>query len=321
MSPRVSVLMAAYQSERTIGAAVASVLWQTYDDYELIVVDDGSTDATAAVASAQPGPVRVLLEEHAGVSAARNRLLAEAQGELVTFCDADDILFPCHLEALVDAWDRRKGIVTANAWLLFPGGIQPGRTRFRGRYPASQCQRRAILEQNVVSIMSIFPRSLVDEIGRFREDLKTAEDWDFWIRAVFGGKRLSLQPKPLACMRWGVDGLTANRAQMDADVLEVIRGVLARDDLTNEERAYVGRRLSRPGPRELARSGELALSNGDYRAAARAFRQAAEFVPSERPLVWKARALSLAPPLVGRIMRARRARTNRRLGIGPEHLH
>jgi glycosyltransferase involved in cell wall biosynthesis len=313
--------MAAHQAERTIGAAVASVLWQTYDDLELVVVDDGSTDATAGIAEAHAGPVRVVRREHGGVSAARNRLLEEARGELVTFCDADDLLFPRHVEALVEAWERDGGIVTANAWLLFPGGIQPGRTRFRGRYPPPERQRRAILEQNVVSIMSILPRTLAAELGPFREDLRTAEDWDFWIRAVLAGTRLSLQPEPLACVRWGATGLTAAREQMDADAVAVLRGIAERDDLTEDERAYLRRRLSAPGPRELARSAEVALREGRYGEAARDFRRAAALVPSERPLVWKARALSLAPPLAGRLARARQARIDRRLGLGREHLH
>jgi len=312
--------MAAYQSDRTIGAAVASVLWQTYPDLELLVVDDGSTDATAAIAEAHAGAVRVVRKEHAGVASARNRLLAEARGELVTFCDADDLLFPRHLETLVEAWEREGGIVTANAWLLFPGGIQRRRTRFRGRYPAPEDQRRAILEQNIVSIMSIFPRSLATRIGPFREDLRSAEDWDFWIRAVFAGTQLSLQPEPLAFVRWGDTGLTADWEQMDADCAEVLSAASERDDLTVDEREYLRRRRSGPDPRELARAAQVALREGRYWQAARDLRRAAGLVPSERPLVWNARVLSLAPPLVGRLARLRQARIDRRLGFGRDHL-
>ena len=89
MTPRVSVVMAAYQAETTVGAAVESVLWQRYPNFELIVVDDGSTDATASIVAAHKGPLRLVQQGNAGVGAARNRGIAEAKGELITFCDAD----------------------------------------------------------------------------------------------------------------------------------------------------------------------------------------------------------------------------------------
>ena len=94
MSPRFSVVMPAYQAEQTIGAAVSSVLQQTHSDWELVVVDDGSTDATGAIAAAHPGPVRVVRQENAGVAPARNRGIAEARGHEVMgrFRDAEAAL-------------------------------------------------------------------------------------------------------------------------------------------------------------------------------------------------------------------------------------
>jgi len=192
MNPRVSVVMPAYQAAWSVGAAVESVLWQTYRDLEVVVVDDGSTDATAEIVRAHEGPVRVVHQENAGVAAARNRGIAEAAGELIAFCDSDDLWFPAHLEALVEVYDRAGGgIATANSYWLFPGGIHPARTRFRGRFPTADEQRRAILEQNFVSTMALFPRRLPEEIGPFPVDRRRAEDWDFWIRAIYAGHRVA----------------------------------------------------------------------------------------------------------------------------------
>src|SRR3954454_11720136 len=134
MAPRISVVMPAYQAERTVGAAVSSVLSQTYGDLELVVVDDGSTDATGANAEAHPG-VRVVRQENAGVAEARNRGIAEARGELVTFCDADDILLPRHVEALLAVQERSGGIATSNCYWLFDGGIHPSKRRYKGGFP------------------------------------------------------------------------------------------------------------------------------------------------------------------------------------------
>src|SRR3954469_19019520 len=159
MAPRISVVMPAYQAERTIGAAVSSVLSQTEADLELVVVDDGSTDATGAIAQAHPG-VRVVHQENAGVAEARNRGIAEARGELVTFCDADDILLPRHVEALLDMWERRGGgIATSNCYWLFEGGIHPSRRRYKGGFPAPERQRLPLPQDNLLATMPRFPRA------------------------------------------------------------------------------------------------------------------------------------------------------------------
>jgi glycosyltransferase involved in cell wall biosynthesis len=320
VSPRVSVVMPAWQAERTIGAAVSSVLQQTYADLELVVVDDGSTDATGAIAAAHHGPVEVVRQENAGVAAARNAGIERARGELIAFCDADDVLLPGHLDALVTVWERHGGVATANCYWLFPGGIDPSRVRYKGAFPPPERQRRAILEQNFVSTMSLFPKRIWEEIGPFDPERRQAEDWDFWLRAIFAGHRVALQPRPLALYRWSDAGLSAARDEMDAHVDALLRRAEQEQELTDDERDYVRRRLAGPGPRRLAREGDDALRSGRYADAARAYRGASGLVPSERPLVWKARAIGLAPRLVGPLVRARQLRIERRVGFDEGHV-
>lgn len=309
---RVSLVIPAFDAEMTVGAAISSALWQTYRDFEVVVVDDGSGDATREIASSFPDPVRAVAQENAGVAAARNRGVAEAQGELIAFCDADDVLLPQHLEALVGVYDRHGGIATSNCYWLFPGGIDRARTRYKGRFPGRDRQRLAILEQNFVSTMSLFPKTLIDEIGPFDTELEVAEDWDFWLRAIYAGRRVALQPKPLALYRRGT-GLSVDERRMDEHGDAVLRKALARDDLASEERAYVKRRLAGPGPAELGRRGDDALRARDYREAARRYREAAALAPSEPALFWKARVMRL-PWLAGPLVRARQVRIEQRLG-------
>ena len=312
--------MPAYEAESSVGAAAESVLWQTYPDLELVVVDDGSTDRTAAIVAAHGDRIRLVQQENGGVAAARNRGIAEATGELIAFCDADDLLFPRHLEELVATYDRAGGgIATANSYWLFPGGIHPSKVRYKGRFPAPDTQREAILGQNFVSTLSLFPRRLVEEIGPFDEQLLRAEDWDFWLRAVFAGVRVSLQRQPLALYRWGTTGLSSDRDAMDAAVRAVYEKTAARDDLTAPERAAVERRLAGAGPLELGRRGDEALRARRYGEAARLYGAAAELAPSERALVWKARVLRAAPPLVGPLVRSRQLRVEARVGYGDDH--
>jgi glycosyltransferase involved in cell wall biosynthesis len=309
---RVSVVIPAFNAETTVGAAISSALWQTFRDFEVVVVDDGSTDATGGIASSFPEPVRVVAQENAGVAAARNHGISEAQGELIAFCDADDVLLPQHLAALVAVYERHGGIATSNCYWLFPGGIHGARTRYKGRFPSPGRQRLAILEQNFLSTMSLFPKALVDEIGPFDAELQVAEDWDFWLRAIYSGRRVSLQPKPLALYRRGT-GLSVDERRMDEHGAAVLRKALARDDLASEERAYVKRRLAGPGPAELGRRGDVALRARDYREAARRYREAAVLAPSEPALVWKARVMRI--PLAGRLVRARQVRIEERIGL------
>ena len=319
-NPRVSVVMPAYQAEQTIGAAIASVLWQDYPSFELIVVDDGSTDATAEIAAAYGGNVRVVSEENLGVGAARNAGMKAARGELIALCDADDLLFEQHLSALVAVYDRgTRGIATANSYWLLPGGIHESKRRYKGKFPSPERQRLAILEQNFVSTMSVFPRGLPEEIGPFDESRRHAEDWDFWLRAIFGGYRIDVQPVPLSLYRWTATSLSSDWQKMDADVDTMFATLEERVQLRPEEREYVRRRRAGPGPHRLARQADEALREARYPEAARAYREAAALCPSERMLVWKARALTPAPRLTGPFVRSRQMRIERRLGVGPGH--
>lgn len=320
MTPRVSVVIPAYDAAETVGGAISSVLSQTYADLEVVVVDDGSRDATGAVAQAFEGAVRVVSQPNAGVAAARNRGLAEAQGELIAFCDADDVLLPRHLEALLAVYEQNGGVATSNCYWLFPGGIHPSRTRYKGHFPRPERQRLAILEQNFVSTMSLFPKALADEIGPFDTGLEVAEDWDFWLRAVYAGHTVSLQPEPLALYRWGTSSLSAKPERMDESAAAVLRKAAARDDLRPEERAYLGKRLSGPGPAELGRRGDEALRDRRYREAARSYRDAAALCPSEPALLRKARVMRLAPRLVGPLVRSRQLRIEQEVGFEEGHV-
>jgi glycosyltransferase involved in cell wall biosynthesis len=311
--------MPAWQAESTIGAAISSVLWQTYSDLELVVVNDGSSDATTEIVEGFGNKVRMVHQEHSGLAAARNLGIASSYGQLVAFCDADDLLFPNHLSALVACHDRSGGIATANAWWFFKGGIHPGRTRHKGRFPRPEHQRRAILEQNFVSIMSVFPRRLHEEIGPFEDGLNGVEDWDFWMRAIFAGYRVIHQSRPTALYRWGAASLSSDLERTDAAVLAVLRRVNGRPDLTSGERRYIDRRLRGPEPRAQARLGDEALRAARYRDAARYYRRAAKLNPSERALLGKAVVTSLAPRLVGPLVRSRQLRIERGLEFDEAH--
>ncbi len=322
-APLVSVVMAAHNSAATIGASVASVLWQSYEHWELVVVDDGSTDETAQIVAAfRDRRVSLHSQENAGAGAARNRGMTKSGGELITFLDSDDIMFGTHLEALVAAHSGRARVVaTANSYWLLPGGIDPRHTRHKGRFPELRRQRQALLEQNYLSPMSLFDRRLVEQIGGFDTSLARSEDWDFWLRAVFAGYTVVHQPRPLSLFRWGQSSMSTARDLVFQSEQVILERMYERDDLTAQERAYLARRLASPPPRKLGNQGDAALRAGRYQEAARLLSLAAELSPSETMLVQKARVLAAAPSLVGPLLRHRQQQREAQLAFDPDFEH
>jgi hypothetical protein len=299
--------MPAFDAAATIGGAVTGALWQQQVDLELIVVDDGSTDETAAIVEAFGDPrVRLVRQENAGPAAARNRGLAETRADVVTLCDADDLLLPGHVNALLEVYDRHGGIATANAWILRSDGQITRRRLYRkGRLPVSEDQRLAILQENFVSTMSLFGRDLADRLGGYDEALPMAEDWDFWIRAVFEGARVNHQPRPLALLNRIGASMSTDVAGMEDSERLVLEKVAERDDLRPEERDYLRRRLADRSPAAHVRRAEDELEAGRWAEAAAAYREAARLNPRDRRLRLRAGAMRLAPRAVGPVLARR----------------
>jgi len=182
--PEVSVVIPAYNAERTLGETLASAIAQTFDDFELIVVDDGSTDATADVARAAGDErIRVLTTANRGVARARTHGIQEADGQLVAFLDADDIWMPTKLERQVALLSTRPEVgmcftaairVDADA-----RPIAPMQVREYGDYCAA-----LLLHSMVAGCISsgVVRRTLALEAGGFDPAFSQSADWDFWLR-------------------------------------------------------------------------------------------------------------------------------------------
>lgn len=181
---RVSCLMAAHNAAGTIGAAVESVLRQTRSDWELIVVDDGSTDGTGAVlAGIADARVMVLRQDRGGPSAARNRALAAARGEFVAPIDADDVWLPRKLELQVAVLEQTADAAVAYGWTDFVDeGLRPLHGDRRPVFAGLVLEE--LLRKNFVACGSntLMRRAAVVEAGGFDETLQAAEDWELHTR-------------------------------------------------------------------------------------------------------------------------------------------
>lgn len=306
--PLVSVVIPAYNAERTIGASIAGALDQTHPRVEVVVVDDGSTDRTRAICEAYGDLITVASLENGGTSRARNAAIDLARGDFVALCDADDVLLPPHIEAALDAWRAAGGgrrFVHAEALFLTAGGIGHGYTVFPVPTPAPSRQRRAILEANFVSIFALLPTAMIRELGGFRD--RYLEDWDLWIRAIHAGWVAVPQPTPHALYRTGGASKSADRDAVLRAEDELLRDVGSDPDarLRPAERAYLRRRLAATSPQALLAAGEAALRRGDERQARRAFGEASRLWPSNRRL--RLKAATLRVPGLARVWQRRLA--------------
>ncbi len=184
--PLVSVVIPAYNAEDFVADAIDSVLAQSYRPVEVLVVDDGSTDATEEVVSAYDAPVRCLRRDNGGPAAARNTALRDAQGDYVAFLDADDLWHPRKLEVQVPILQSRPRVALCAG--LMTAFSEPDQIEWHplpAEPPVRPVSLRALVMRNLVNTSTVVARAeAVREAGEFDEDIFGPEDWDMWRRIV-----------------------------------------------------------------------------------------------------------------------------------------
>ena len=192
--PLVSVIIPSYNCERFISQTLQSVLDQTVDDVEIIVVDDGSSDETVDIVASIKGPVQLVQQSNAGVCRARNRGIEMAQGAYICVLDHDDFWVPQKLQLQLDALEAHSqaDIVFSSFLLWHPDE--------NGRHPEPETVFQANLNDEIdpeysgwiyhqflldcwmLTSTALFRREVFDASGVFDENLPYSEDWDLWLR-------------------------------------------------------------------------------------------------------------------------------------------
>lgn len=186
--PTISVLIPLYNKEKYIKRAIDSVLPQTFDDFEVIVINDGSTDNGLSIVEQYNDPrIKLINQENAGVSAARNRGIKEARAELIAFLDADDQWLPQFLETVIRLRDRYpEAAAFATAYQVDKGGGLMRNRKIRG-YRKNQWEgiipnhfktRTTLICSSAVAVK----KEVFEKTGTFRRGAKKAEDLDLWLR-------------------------------------------------------------------------------------------------------------------------------------------
>ena len=299
-TPAVSVVVAAYNAAAFIGDTLASVFAQTFEDFELVLVNDGSPDTAELESALAPYLERIvyLKQENRGAGAARNRALREARAPLVAFLDADDQWLPRYLEEQV-AFLESEGhdLVYADAE-IFGDSSRAGRTFMENAPSEGEVNFASLVSGrcNVITSGVVARKALVLEVGLFDEGLRNSQDFDLWIRMIRAGARAGYRRKVLLRYRQhagSLSGDAANRVARELNVLDKIETY----DLTREERAAVSRARERIRASVELESGKQHLARGRFEEAREAFERANVFHKS-----WKLRGLVLALRVAPRLV-------------------
>ncbi len=221
--PKISVIIAAYNSEKTIRQTIESVLKQTFNDFELIIINDGSTDSTLEVIlQFQDSRIKVFSFENAGGNVSRNRGLERASGEFVSFLDADDIWTPDKLESQLHALQANPQAAVAYSWTDYID--EQGKFIVSGTHITANGN---VYEQLIVSNFlengsnPLIHREALVQLGGFDEELPAAQDWDMWLRLAQNFDFIAV-PCVQILYRISANSLSTNLARQEKASLKVL---------------------------------------------------------------------------------------------------
>jgi len=243
--PRFSVTIPAFNAEETLAQTVESVKAQTIADWELVIVDDGSTDETRAVAerfAREDTRVHVVSQANRGSGGAYNAAVRSARGDLLVMLSADDLLLPDHLAAF-DACIRdnpEASVFTSDGWYEYEDGCrEAARPQTRWADPA-ECTLEELLAACFYGVGAVYRREVFNAVGGFREGIY-AEDYLFWLLALAHGFRHRHIDRPLSVHRRSTVQKSANAILMRETDLRVI-GEVVRTGLLSEAQLAAARR-------------------------------------------------------------------------------
>ena len=219
-TPLFTAVVATYNRANLVGKAIESILAQTYENIEIIVVDDGSTDATPSLLRQFCDQVTVIYQPNAGPSAARNRGIVAARGEIVAFLDSDDVWLPNRIERQVSVLqkvDESVPCCVCNVEMRFTSG--PRRTSFQNALldPVTEeglwSNAAELLTDRFIMFnqMAAVRRSALERIGGYDESLRFLEDYDLALRLALIGPFAFIR-EPLVIWSQGSAGSLSDEA-------------------------------------------------------------------------------------------------------------
>lgn len=243
--PLVSVIIPTYNRAHVLQRAIGSVQSQTFQDFELIVVDDGSRDSTRDLLYRYGDTLKIVFQEHRGASAARNAGIEHARGELIAFLDSDDEWLGDKLAKQTAHYTPERGsFICHTDEIWYRDGRQVPQKKIHRKQGGRFFERA--LERCLISPSSVMiSRRLLDRVGWFDEDLPAAEDYDLWLR-ITAFHDVDYVPEPLVIKHGGgKDQLSHVIPAIDRFRIRAIQKILGLPDLREEYRTAAMRELIR----------------------------------------------------------------------------
>jgi glycosyltransferase involved in cell wall biosynthesis len=239
--PRFSVVVPAYNAESTLRETLDAVLAQRFDDWESIVVDDGSTDATLRIAreyAERDSGFRVVSQTNSGTAGAYNTGVSAATGEFVVLCSADDVLLPEHL-ATMDAFIREKSgydIYSTNGFYWREDGSRE--LVYENGALADSADLARVAWECFYGVGAAYRRELFDRVGGYRVGI-FGEDYDFWLRAMAQGALHRYLSAPLSLHRVSTTQKSASPMRTCRSDIRILSDLLQDPALSEEQRAAI----------------------------------------------------------------------------------
>ena len=308
--PLVSIIIPAYNVAAYIGDALRSVFIQDFKSYEVIVVDDGSTDTPELEKVLAPyrDQIQYIRQDNRGISAARNAALHVARGKLIALLDADDVWLEGKLTEQLSFMEHAQfDMVYADALLI--GDVPwPEGTTFMDRSPSDgPVTLNTLLDLKVTVVVStvIMRKDLVEQVGGFdEEDRNLTEDFDLWLRLARAGAKIGYQRKVLAEYRYRSDSISASRIKLHEAALRVLQKTRRGMQLSATEKEALDRTEQRLQAILMLEHGKTMIIKGEL-AEARALLVKAREINSSWKIPLALLALRTFPGVMRRYLQKR----------------
>jgi glycosyltransferase involved in cell wall biosynthesis len=237
--PRVTVIIPTYNRAVFLKEAIDSVLDQDFRDFELIVVDDGSTDSTLRLLRSYRPSIRIIKTQRKGVSAARNTGIEQAKGSYIAFLDSDDLYVKNKLSvqmAYVEAHPEAKICYTDEIWIRKGVRVNPKKSHAKhSGWIFDKCLPLCIISPSSV----MMSKELLDEVGVFDESMPVCEDYDLWLRIAVRYPVHFIEKKLIIKRGGHHDQLSSTVWGKDRYRIQALRKILSSPHLTPQERGEV----------------------------------------------------------------------------------
>ncbi|HVO28401.1 MAG TPA: glycosyltransferase family 2 protein [Candidatus Paceibacterota bacterium] len=277
---KVSILVNAYNEERYLKEALDSALAQTFGDFELVVLDDQSTDRTPEIVKEYTDPrVRyVRPAQRLGLVGGRNELLRQSRGEYLTYLDADDIYLPTKVEEEVLFLEQHPDCAAAYCDLGYFFDGDPGRLyRHRYEFYSGPDVFPNLLEKMFITNTAVmFRRRVYEEIGGYRSEMGIVEDWDYFLRMAYVGYQIVFLEKDLVRyrLRWDSHTNFARQQEIKESAVKIFEDLRSRMPEEDRARYHIDRWVA---DRKEAYAVTLAAA-GEGRKARAMLKEAATYV-------------------------------------------